>query len=118
MESGLLPSAPAAMADVSSEIDGRGWVMVVIAMVLIGFWSLRASPQPTEPRRISHAESQMWMADALPGVGVKTREQHWQKIRAGDLVGLPERARGIARQVFIWPEEVQFRIHSNNSFQQ
>ncbi len=116
MESGLLPSAPALIADVgSTEVDNRGWVMVVIAMILIGFGSLRTAPQPTEPRRIFHAESQAWMADALPGVGVKTRDQHWQKIRVGDIAGLPERARVIARQVFIWPEEARSSIHSNNS---
>ena len=86
------------------EIDHRGWLMVLMAMVLIGLWSLRSPPAPSDPLRVHAAHSEAWMADALPGVGVKTRDQQWQRIKAGDSHALPERARAVASQVFIWPE--------------
>lgn len=104
MENGLLP--PESMErppTVSSEIDSRGWLMVIAAMVLIGWWSHRPDPAPTEPIRIPTAMSELWMADALPGIGVKTREAHWQHLRAGEITDLPERARAMAGQIFIWP---------------
>jgi hypothetical protein len=46
------------------------------------------------------------MADALPGVGVKTRDVQWQRIKSGDLQALPERARVVAEQIFIWEKGV------------
>lgn len=105
MEQGLLPPEPAfAVVVAPEEVDGRGWLMVMVAMVVIGLGSLRPSPVPAEPSRIPCAVSETWMADALPGIGVKTRELQLQKIRAGDIDALPERARAIARQVFITPE--------------
>ncbi len=104
MEQGLLPPEPAVVvATKPDEIDGRGWLMVMVAMVVIGLISLRTSPEPTEPLRIPCAASEAWMADALPGIGIKTRDLQWQKIRSGEIGALPERARAIARHVFIWP---------------
>ncbi len=84
------------------EVDGRGWLMALIAMVMIGLWSLRPSPAPIQPQQIPHQQSVVWMADALPGVGVKTRDLQWQRIQAGEIDSLPQRSRGIAREVFTW----------------
>jgi len=104
MESGLLPAeAPLVTPVTSSEIDGRGWIMVIIAMLAIGWWSHRPAPAPAVPIRIPTEMSEPWMADALPGIGVKTRDVHWRHLKAGVIADLPERARNIARQVFIWP---------------
>lgn len=99
-----MPPEPAVVvATMPKEIDGRGWLMVMVAMLVIGLAGLRPSPTPVEPRRVACTASEGWMADALPGVGVKTRDLQWQKIRSGEIAALPERARTIARQVFIWP---------------
>ena len=108
MEQGLLPPE-IATADPAGphEVDHRGWLMVLMAMVVIGLWSLRSPPAPSDPVRVSAARSEAWMADALPGVGVKTRDQQWQRIKAGDLQALPERTRAVASQVFIWPKAHQ-----------
>lgn len=104
MEQDLIPPEPAVASPASSLVDGRGWVMAVVAMVVIGVWTLRPAPAPSEPGRISAATSEPWMADALPGVGVKTRDEQWRRIRAGAIEALPERARAIAREVFTWPD--------------
>ena len=99
----LLPEGPAPLTAGPHEVDHRGWLMVLVAMVLIGSWTLRSPPTPDTPPRIPAAVSERWMADALPGVGVKTREAVWRKIREGEPASLPERARPTAQQVFIWP---------------
>lgn len=104
MESGLIPPEPLAFApSAGSEIDHRGWLTVIVAMLLIGWWSHRPVPSPVEPLRIPTVMSEPWMADALPGIGVKTREVNWQHLRSGAITELPERARGMARQIFVWP---------------
>ena len=106
MEQGLIPPDPMTAPPAGSlAIDGRGWVTALVAMVLIGLWTFRAPPGPSEPRRIPTAMSEPWMADALPGVGIKTRDEQWRKVRAGTIDALPERARGMARVVFTWPDQ-------------
>jgi hypothetical protein len=40
------------------------------------------------------------MADCLPGIGAKRREQAAAAIRAGDLAALPPAARAAARELF------------------
>lgn len=104
MEQGLVPLEPIVVKpDGAQEIDGRGWLMVLVAMVLIGLWALRPSPAPDKPQPVLVAQSEPWMADALPGIGAKTRAANWQRIRSGMFEALPERARETAREVFIWP---------------
>ena len=108
MEQGLLPPELALTVPTGPhEIDHRGWLMVLMAMVLIGLWSLRSPPAPSDPVRVPGIHSEAWMADALPGVGVKTRDQQWQRIKSGDLQALPERARVVASQIFIWAKSPQ-----------
>src|SRR5687768_6081546 len=105
MEQGLIPPDPVVAPPAGPlGVDGRGWVKVLAAMVLIGLWGLRSPPSPGEPRRISNALSEPWMADALPGIGIKTRDGHRRNIRSGAIEALPERARVVARQVFTWPD--------------
>jgi hypothetical protein len=116
MEQGLLPPEPAVAVTATSEaIDGRGWLTVMVVMVVIGLGSLRSAPAPAEPVRIPCRESAAWMADALPGIGIKTRDLNWQKIRSGEITALPERARAIARQVFIWPTAPRPAVRTSDS---
>lgn len=103
VEQDLVACEPAVVVESRAlEVDGRGWLVALIAMVLIGLWSFRPSPAPTQPRQIPHQQSAAWMADALPGVGVKTRDLQLQRIQAGEIDHLPERARGLAREIFSW----------------
>ena len=105
METSDFPSELAGLEPVVAEhVDGRGGFAVIVAMALIGMISLRAAPAPTEPSRVALADSEAWMADALPGIGAKTRVAMFHQLRAGHLEALPERARHMARQVFLIPE--------------
>jgi hypothetical protein len=109
MEQGLLPPEGAAVSTVPAgrhEIDHRGWLMVIGMMVLIGLWSQRSRPLPSDPVRVPVVHCEAWMADALPGVGVKTRDVQWQRIKSGDLQALPKRARVVAEQIFMWEKGV------------
>jgi hypothetical protein len=104
LEPGIdLPTAPAAPRLDNAQIDPRGWVMVLLALVLIGFVALRSPPQPTIPLRVANVAAETWMADALPGVGPKTRDEMLQHIRTGDFASLPNRAQAIADVVFTRP---------------
>lgn len=108
METSITPSEFAVLQPVVTQhVDGRGGLAVIVAMALIGLISLRAAPAPTEPSRVALSaigDNEAWMADALPGIGAKTREAMFHHLRAGHLEALPERARQMARQVFIIPE--------------
>ncbi len=103
MEVGMVPPDPAiTKMTVAAEVDPRGGVAVIAAMVAIGLWSLRPAPAPAIPARVASVGCEEWMADALPGVGVKTRHAIWQLIQHGDRQRLPERTRAMATQVFTW----------------
>ena len=106
METIDIPNELAVLEPVVAEhVDGRGGFAIIVAIALIGLISLRAAPAPTEPSRVALADSEAWMADALPGIGAKTRVAMFHELRAGHLEALPERARQMARQVFIIPEK-------------
>ena len=106
METSAIPSELAVLQPVVAEhVDGRGGFAIIVAMAIIGLISLRAAPAPTEPSRVALADSEAWMADALPGIGAKTRVAMFHQLRAGHLEALPERARHMARQVFLIPEK-------------
>ncbi len=106
METSDIPNELAVLQPVVAEhVDGRGGFAVIVAIALIGLISLRAAPTPTEPSRVALADSEAWMADALPGIGAKTRVAMFHQLRTGHLEALPERARQMARQVFIIPEK-------------
>ncbi len=104
MEPGLVPSVPAPITEaVSAGVDARGGVTVFLAVVVIGLCSLRSPPTPSEPLRVPVALSEPWMADALPGVGGKTRDAVWRRLQHERPADLPERARVVAGQLFTWP---------------
>lgn len=111
METSITPSEFAVLQPVVTQhVDGRGGLAVIVAMALIGLISLRPAPAPTEPSRVALGalgDSEAWMADALPGIGAKTRKAMFHQLRAGHLEALPERARQMARQVFTIPETNQ-----------
>ncbi len=110
IETSITPSDLVVLQPVVAEhVDGRGGLVVIVAMALIGLVSLRAAPAPTEPSRVALGalgDNEAWMADALPGIGAKTRAAMFHQLRAGHLEALPERARQMARQVFIIPENL------------
>lgn len=104
LEPGIdLATIPNAERPVANGIDSRGWVMVLVAMLIIGAFTLRSAPSPLVPNRIPVNTADAWMADALPGIGPKTRESMLQKIRLGAFDSLPARAQVIAHHVFIRP---------------
>jgi hypothetical protein len=102
MQEADVATAPAA-APVSGRIDARGWPAVIVLMLVVGLLAWRPSPAPDVPTRIAIDQGASWMAEALPGIGPRTRELRWQQIRAGELHALPQRAGVLAAEVFIWP---------------
>lgn len=104
LEPGIdLTTTPNAERPAANGIDSRGWVMVLVVMAIIGVFTLRSAPSPLVPNRIPVNTADAWMADALPGIGPKTRESMLQRIRLGSFDSLPARAQVIARQVFLQP---------------
>ncbi|MDA3961104.1 MAG: hypothetical protein PF961_09960 [Planctomycetota bacterium] len=76
--------------------------LLVLALVLaiVGLAAMRADPSPDH--RLPHNSAEPWMADALPGVGITTKDAVAAQIRAGDPEALPKRARETAKAVFSW----------------
>ena len=66
---------------------------------------LRPVRLPGVPPRVATAEVQPWMIEALPWVGAKTAPKAMRAVQAGRLADLPARARGIAGEIFIWPDQ-------------
>ena len=79
-------------------------LLLAAALPLLGAWA-GSRPQPGSgvPARIPLPEAQPWMADCLPGVGVKTRERVAAALRAGRWDAVPARSRGSARAWFSAP---------------
>jgi hypothetical protein len=76
------------------------------AMVLCGGLAWRPAPGDLIPTRMPLSETQPWMADALVGVGAKSRDQVAQQLRAQHLSSLPARARAMVPVLFIVPDQV------------
>jgi hypothetical protein len=70
----------------------------LLALLALAFVRQPAAPEP--PPRIPASACEAWMADALPGVGAKSREHIAAAIRSGELASLPPRARALARELF------------------
>lgn len=103
MEAGMVPPEPAVTATThTDQIDGRGGVTLLVVMTVISLWGLRSAPGPSEPLRIRPEVGEPWMAQALPGIGVKTRAVMWHHLQAGAVSELPARTRATALQVFDW----------------
>lgn len=108
LEPGIdVTAAPPQLPQVIDGIDPRGWATVMLAMCVIGLISFRSSPMPRQPARIEARFAEEWMADALPGIGPKTRAEMAQRIKAGPVETLPTKAQAVARQVFTWPAAVR-----------
>jgi hypothetical protein len=77
---------------------------LLLAAVLagLGLWaSLRPAARGVEPEPIPRSAARPWMADCLPGVGIKTRDRVADALRAGRWEGVPARARAVARRWFV-----------------
>jgi len=77
-------------------------VAMVAMLVAISLAALMRHPPPRTPERIPASVCETWMADALPGVGKKTRDAAAAAIRAGELEKLPPAARARARELFVF----------------
>ena len=76
-------------------------VAAMVALVALGAWGTWAPRQATPvPPRLPAAGAQVWMADALPGVGAKRREAITEAIRAGRLEDVPASARAAVAEAF------------------
>ena len=69
------------------------WLLVFAVLALIHAW-----PRERLPPRMQECEP--WMADCLPGVGLKTRDEMAASIRVGNLQKLPAKARVAAGLLF------------------
>jgi hypothetical protein len=81
--------------------------LLMLALVLGVIIRLGFAAPAGEPPRVDARQAEAWMADALPGVGVKRRHDSLEALRRGDIEALPKQARETARACFIFPEEVQ-----------
>ena len=59
--------------------------------------------QPDVRKQVLHSEATAWMADALPGVGVKTRESVAQAIREWRLESLRKETKQAVLKYFYCP---------------
>lgn len=85
----------------AESIIAAALMLALVAAVTLRVVLHGSAPQP-DPIPITAAE--VWMADALPSVGAKTRAEVAAHIRAGDLEALPARARADAQACFSgWP---------------
>lgn len=103
LERDLLPPEVVSVDDsLPTVVDTRGWLVAIVALVVIGLATLRPAPAPGIPERIANTRSEAWMVDALPGIGNRTRERHLQAVRDGRHTALPVRSQDVALQVFTW----------------
>lgn len=102
--SGDEPQATA-NAQLTSADNRRGkatgwWAVVCIGVVLAVGTVHHLWPRATVPAQRDPRIAELWMADALPGVGPKTRDQALIALHAGKLDSLPKAARTTAHQMF------------------
>jgi len=77
-------------------------IMLFMTVVMV---RVATSPRLARPPLVPISEAEPWMAAALPGVGMKTREAMAAHIRAGERDKLPPGARAAALTMFSgWPE--------------
>ena len=75
------------------------------ACLVVGVLAFNAVLRPVRsvgpPAPLAAASAEPWMADCLPGVGIKTRDRAAAALRAGHLAALPPRAQATARDWFV-----------------
>ena len=75
------------------------------ACLVLGALAASAAVRPVRsvapPAPLAAACVEPWMADCLPGVGIKTRDRAAVALRAGHLAALPPRAQAMARDWFV-----------------
>lgn len=94
------------MADLPASPRAERIIAAVLIVVLVAALIVRVgfSPRPGQPPSVPLAQAETWMADALTGIGAKTRTAMAAHIRAGEIDALPARARAEARAFFSgWP---------------
>lgn len=75
------------------------------ACLVLGVLAASAAVRPVRsvgpPAPLPAASTEPWMADCLPGVGIKTRDRAADLLRAGRIAALPSRAQAMARDWFV-----------------
>jgi hypothetical protein len=79
------------------------WAVTIVAVVMAMGAVHRLWPRATSPAQRDPQHAELWMADALPGVGAKTREAALESVREGHHERLPKAAQLVAQQVFTAP---------------
>lgn len=73
----------------------------MVALVAFGAWATWAPRQATPvPPMLPAAGAEVWMADALPGVGAKRRDAVVEAIRTGRMEDVPASARAAVADAF------------------
>ncbi len=79
---------------------------LVLVMLVIAGLAWRPAPGANIPPRLALSDAAPWMADALPGVGPKSRDQVATQLRQGNIKAIPSRARATIDSLFSpLPEE-------------
>jgi hypothetical protein len=82
-------------------------ITAVIAMLIIAGLAWRPAPGQHIPPPLPLTDAMPWMADVLPGVGPKSREQVTVYLREERINEIPTRARDMAKVLFVWPLPVE-----------
>jgi len=86
------------VADSQSRPGTRLAVIGLLLAIAVVAAARRAAAE--RDHRLPAGDCEAWMADALPGIGPKTREAMAAAIRSGEWRHLPSGAREVAKRVF------------------
>lgn len=73
----------------------------------------RSAPGNNIPERMKLSDAEPWMADALNGVGPKSKLAVAEQLRTQQVEKLPKRARDMVPELFIVPDVKIVRKHSS-----
>jgi hypothetical protein len=88
-------------------VERSSAIALAFVMALIAGLAWRPAPGSNIPPRLSLTEAAPWMADTLPGVGPKSRDQVAEQLRQGHITAIPTRARAMVETLFIQPSTIQ-----------
>jgi hypothetical protein len=83
---------------------------LVLVMLVIAGLAWRPAPGANIPPPMALSDAAPWMADALPGVGPKSRDQVAKQLQQGSIKDIPARARAMVGHLFIQLPTDQHRI--------